>query len=84
MEYEECEIETKDNIKLHAWLVFAKKDHTKCRTLIYFHGSAGNFENRLFLIHNLRRENTNILIVAYRGFGSSQGVSTEEGLEMDA
>ena len=84
MDYEECWIETGDKIKLHAWLIFAKNHYTKCRTLIYFHGSAGNFENRLFLIHNLRKENTNILIVAYRGYGSSEGESTEEGLQLDA
>ena len=47
MEYEDVYIKTKDGIKLHAWLVKANTNMKLCRTLIFFHGNAGNIGSRL-------------------------------------
>ena len=38
--YEQVWIETDENIKLKSWLI--KKDLDKYKTLIFFHGNAGN------------------------------------------
>ena len=86
MAFEDCEIITKDKIKLHAWFVKANANYPKlCRTLIFFHGNAGNVGSRLPNIELLVKElNTNVLILAYRGYGDSEGTPSEEGLKLDA
>jgi len=85
MEYKDCEIITKDRVKLHAWFIRANTNAKLCRTLIFFHGNAGNVGARLpnieILVKNLK---TNVLILAYRGYGDSEGKPSEEGLKMDA
>jgi len=72
MDYENCEIVTKDKVKLHAWFVKANPSPKLCRTLIFFHGNAGNVGSRLPNIEVLVKSlNTNVLILAYRGYGNS-------------
>jgi len=85
MDYEDCYIVTKDKVKLHAWFVKANPSPKLCRTLIFFHGNAGNIGSRLPNIEVLvKRLNTNVLILAYRGYGNSEGKPSEEGLKLDA
>ena len=85
MEYEDVYIKTKDGIKLHAWLVKANTNMKLCRTLIFFHGNAGNIGSRLPNIDILVKTlNCNVLILAYRGYGHSEGKPSEEGLKLDA
>ena len=85
IQYEDCEIVTKDKVKLHAWFVKANANPKLCRTLIFFHGNAGNVGSRLPNIDVLvKRLNTNVLILAYRGYGNSEGKPSEEGLKLDA
>lgn len=86
MKYRDVEIVTKDKVKLHAWFVKANgEDPRSCRTLIFFHGNAGNIGSRLPNIEILvKRTNTNVLILAYRGYGDSEGSPSEEGLGLDA
>ena len=85
MDYENVHIITKDNVKLHAWFVKANPSPRMCRTLIFFHGNAGNIGSRLPNIEILvKRLYTNVLILAYRGYGNSEGTPSEEGLKLDA
>ena len=85
MEYEDCKIITKDNVKLHAWFVKASANPKNCRTMIFFHGNAGNVGSRLPNISVIIREmNCNVLILAYRGYGNSEGTPSELGLKLDA
>jgi pimeloyl-ACP methyl ester carboxylesterase len=85
MEYEEVRIETKDKIKLQAWLVKANTNPKNCRTMIFFHENAGNIGTRIPNIEILiKRLNTNVLIVAYRGYSRSEGTPSEAGLALDA
>ena len=85
MEYRDIWITTKDKVRLHAWFVKANPNPKLCRTLIFFHGNAGNVGARLpnieVLVKNLK---TNVLILAYRGYGDSEGKPSEEGLKLDA
>lgn len=71
---------------MHAWFVKANGTNPKlCRTLIYFHGNAGNVGSRLPNIELLVKElNTNVLILAYRGYGDSEGTPSEDGFKLDA
>lgn len=85
MEYKDVWIQTKDKVKLHAWFVKANPNPKLCRTLIFFHGNAGNIGSRLPNIEVLVKQlRTNVLILAYRGYGDSEGTPTEEGLKLDA
>jgi hypothetical protein len=47
--YEEVLIETEENIKLKSWLI--KKDFKKYKTLVFFHGNAGNLLNRVYKLY---------------------------------
>ena len=85
MTYEEVKITTKDKLKLQAWFVKANPNPKVCRTLIFFHENAGNIGTRVPNIEILvKRLNTNVLIIAYRGYSRSEGTPSEEGLALDA
>ena len=50
-------------------------------TIVFFHENAGNIGTRLvFLHHYMDLVQTNILIVAYRGFSDSEGSPSEIGI----
>lgn len=79
--FEDIFIKTADGLTLHGWLV--KKDTNKT-TLIFFHGNAGNIGDRLEKINLFYQMGLNVCIVDYRGFGTSEGHPSEEGIYQDA
>mmetsp|Transcript_13028 Transcript_13028/g.25302 ORF Transcript_13028/g.25302 Transcript_13028/m.25302 type:complete len:360 (-) Transcript_13028:468-1547(-) len=89
MPYEDVHIETADGARIHSWLILQsatdEAENRKASTLIYFHGNAGNIENRLPYYASLYDTvKVNILAVDYRGYGGSEGKPTEAGLCEDA
>jgi len=84
MDYEDVYIKCKDDVKLHAWLIKASINPQNSRTLLFFHGNAGNIGARLPNIEILvKRLNCNVLIIDYRGYGNSEGIPSEDGLRLD-
>ena len=81
-DYEEVWIETEKDIKLKSWLV--KRDLRKYKTLIFFHGNAGNLFNRVHKLNELSKLDINILIISWRGFSGNPGKPTEKNLYTDA
>ena len=81
-DYEEVFIENNEGIKLKAWL--HKKDLINKKTILFFHGNAGNLSNRNYKLNELSKFDINFLIVAYRGFSSNKGKPSEKGLYKDA
>jgi len=81
-DYEEVFIKNNEGIKLKAWL--HKKDLINKKTILFFHGNAGNLTNRNYKLNELSKFDVNFLIVAYRGFSNNQGKPNEEGLYEDA
>jgi len=81
-DYEEIFIQNKEGIKLKAWLHV--KDLINKKTIIFFHGNAGNLKNRNYKLNELSKFDVNFLIVAYRGFSGNQGKPSEQGLYEDA
>jgi len=79
--YEEVWIETEKDIKLKSWLI--KKNLEKYKTLIFFHGNAGNLFNRVHKLNELNKLNINILIISWRGFSGNSGKPTEKNLYVD-
>jgi|TARA_B110000211_G_scaffold37007_1_gene37250 uncharacterized protein len=80
--YKEIFIETDKNIKLKSW--FIEKDLKKFKTILLFHGNAGNLFNRVYKLNELNKIDLNILIISWRSFSGNQGKPTEKNLYHDA
>ena len=80
--YKEIVIKTDTNVKLKSW--FIEKDLKKFKTILFFHGNAGNLFNRVYKLNELNKLDLNILIISWRGFSGSEGEPTEKNLYHDA
>ncbi len=80
--YEEVFISTPNGNSLKGW--FHKKDLIQKKTLVFFHGNAGDLRNRIYKLNLIKDFDINFLIVAYRGFSGNEGKPTEKGLYEDA
>ena len=81
-DYQEIFIETDKNIKLKSW--FINKDLNRFKTLVFFHGNAGNLLNRVHKLNELSKLDLNILLTSWRSFSGNKGKPTEENLYYDA
>jgi fermentation-respiration switch protein FrsA (DUF1100 family) len=72
---------TEDNVQLHGW--FVPCDGAR-RTILIFHGNAGNIGDRLYYIEVMHRLDVHVFLIDYRGYGNSEGKPSEEGLYRDA
>ncbi|MDX1499205.1 MAG: alpha/beta hydrolase [Woeseiaceae bacterium] len=80
LEFDDVTLETDDDIKLHGWFV----PGTSARTLLFFHGNAGNISHRLDSIRQFHELGLSVFIIDYRGYGQSEGRTTERGMYRDA
>ena len=80
--FKEVFIKTNDNLKLKGW--FHEKDIKNKKTLVFFHGNAGDLTNRVYKLNVLKNLDINFLILAYRGFSGNLGKPSEQGLYEDA
>ena len=79
--FEHVYMMTSDEVQLHAFFI-GQPDHLRhvAPTLIFLHGNAGNIGHRLGNAKLLYDElQTNLLLVEYRGYGSSNGTVSEAG-----
>jgi fermentation-respiration switch protein FrsA (DUF1100 family) len=81
VEIEKVKITTSDNLNLLGW--FHNKDLKKFKTIVYFHGNAGNLENRIYKLNHFKNMDVNFLIIAWRGFSGNNGKPSEKGLYED-
>jgi fermentation-respiration switch protein FrsA (DUF1100 family) len=81
-DYKEVFIEVDKDVKLKSW--FLEKDLKKNKTILYFHGNAGDLTNRVHKLNELNKLDVNILIISWRGFSGNQGKPTEKNLYNDA
>ena len=81
-DYKEVFIEVDKDLKLKSW--FLEKDLKKNKTILYFHGNAGDLTNRVHKLNELNKLDVNILIISWRGFSGNQGKPTEKNLYNDA
>jgi fermentation-respiration switch protein FrsA (DUF1100 family) len=92
MAYDTVHLKTDDGETLHGWWIPAADvsrgtrpgENAATRTLLFFHGNAGNISGRLESVQQFRRLGLNVLIVDYRGYGQSTGTPSEQGLYRDA
>jgi len=80
--YKEFFLKTDTNIELKSW--FIEKDLKKFKTILLFHGNAGNLFNRVYKLNELNKLDLNILLISWRGFSGNKGKPTEKNLYHDA
>jgi len=73
-------LKTEDSESLGAWFVEAPKARG---CILISHGNAGSLEHRLGLIASLVEMGYSVLLYDYRGYGTSTGKPTEDGLYLD-
>src|SRR3989339_661608 len=67
---EEVFIKTQDGEILHGWWM---KREGASKTVLFFHGNAGNLTDRNFRLDIFKRLELNALMIDYRGYGKSSG-----------
>jgi fermentation-respiration switch protein FrsA (DUF1100 family) len=80
MDYQDVSIETTDGVTLHGWFIAGPSS----QVLLFFHGNAGNISHRLDSIGQFQELGLSVLIIDYRGYGQSDGRTTEKGIYRDA
>ncbi len=79
--YDNVNFTASDGTQLHGWFVPAG---TEGKTVLFFHGNAGNISHRVDNILRLHRLGLAVFIFDYRGYGQSHGETSEPGLYEDA
>lgn len=84
--FEDVYFKTEDNLRINGWLIKAPQASSAPapKTILFFHGNAGNISHRLEKIALFHQLGVNVFIIDYRGYGKSQGRPSEEGLYQDA
>ena len=59
-------------------------NQNKKQTIVFFHGNAGDLENRIYKLNHFKNLNVNFLIVSWRGFSGNDGQPSEKNLYIDA
>ena len=80
-DYKKVKIPSEKNIVINFWFSFK---NIKNKTLVFFHGNAGNLNNRIYKLNEFDKLNLNFLIISWRGFSGNSGKPTENGLYQDA
>jgi pimeloyl-ACP methyl ester carboxylesterase len=82
IDYQEFSIPTSDNSNVFAW--FLQRERALA-DLIFFHGNGGNISaGRLDLLVTLFKNQFNVLVFDYRGYGKSPGRPSENGILIDS
>lgn len=81
LSYEDVSFETTDGVKLSGWFIPAEKPKG---IILFFHGNAGNISHRMSSIRIFHRLDFSTFIFDYRGYGRSEGKTTEKGTYLDA
>ncbi len=79
--YEDIYFKTNDDVLLNGW--FIPVEDAK-NTLLFFHGNGGNISHRLESLKIFHELGLSVFIIDYRGYGQSQGTSSEQGTYRDA
>ena len=74
-------IETSDGEHLQAWHLPAKPGQP---TILYLHGNAGSIASRAERLAFYQQHGLGALLVSYRGYGTSSGTPSQDGLVNDA
>lgn len=79
--YEDVYFKTEDNVELNGWYLPVEGAE---KTLLFFHGNGGNISHRLDSLNIFHDLGLSVFIFDYRGYGQSQGTTSEQGTYRDA
>jgi fermentation-respiration switch protein FrsA (DUF1100 family) len=79
--YRDIEIPSLDGVRLHAWYLPARGDAKG--TVLFLHGNAQNISTHIASVYWLPSQGYNVLLLDYRGYGSSAGKASLEGSMLD-
>ena len=79
--YKEVYIESEKDIKLKSWYSYLNPNK---KTILFFHGNAGELGARTYKLNKFNDLDLNFLIISWRGFSGNNGKPTEQGLYKDA
>ena len=79
--YRDLRLKTEDGETLQGW--WMPRPEPDAPVLLFFHGNAGNREDRLHNLAGLWQAGISVLIFDYRGYGGSTGSPSEPGLVAD-
>jgi len=80
MRYTPVSLNTEDGVRISGWYIPAAGAQ---RTVLFFHGNAGNISHRRTSIALFNKLGLNVFIIDYRGYGGSEGRPNETGLYYD-
>lgn len=67
------------NTRLHGWFFHARTDmQPSAATVLHFHGNGGNLSGAGWIAERLAKNGFDVLIFDYRGYGRSDGQTTDE------
>ena len=78
---EDVWLDTADGVRIHGWMI--EPDESRGLVTLYLHGNGGNLTHRVVHIQALVNVGSSLLIIDYRGYGRSEGSSSEEGTYLD-
>lgn len=79
--FQDIRLRTPDGEVLHGW--WCPRPEPGAPRLLFFHGNAGNREDRLHNLAGLWRAGISVFLFDYRGYGGSSGTPSEAGLTTD-
>lgn len=84
--YQDVYIRTSGQPTLHGWWLPAKVEagHKPIGTILFLHGNAENISSHIQSVYWLPAQHFNVLLVDYRGYGTSQGKASIAGVNTDA
>jgi len=82
--YDDITVNVAPDEKIHAWYFRAGPENHAGRTVLFCHGNAGNMSHRLQTVQFFLDLGTDVLLFDYRGYGRSEGTSTEDNVYADA
>ena len=80
LSYDEVSFKTSDGVELSGWYI--PRNSSK-GIILFCHGNAGNIGGRLEYLKLFHRLRFDTFIFDYRGFGASEGETTEKGTYLD-
>lgn len=83
LQHQEVWFASSDGTKLHGWFFPAKAKQSK-GTIVQFHGNAQNISTHYFSLIWLIEQGYNLFTWDYRGYGKSEGESSQEGIYHDS